>query len=278
MRISHGTRFPHPVLSEETNDYTNGKFSVDLRVSESRITGKVTVAYSVELAEDALDELLKNEQAMLGLFIVCRRTYYNELHQIENGSGHIEFSKGELRGDVVFRPVICATREIYSFSAPNLHEEFSGVDWSFRPADVLALGTELVIDVGLDKLAPMETIFNLVEKNDVPNGETQIFLDDEKIGICADKDTCRGIHAMRGSGVGKLALLNGVYLPAVMQTLTAVAAEPGSYADRRWFAVFSAKCSHLGISLEDDEVHANAQKLLCKPLGSMLKSKEFNPS
>ena len=43
MRISAQTRFPHPVLSEETQDYTDGKFSVGLHVSESRTTGKVTI-------------------------------------------------------------------------------------------------------------------------------------------------------------------------------------------------------------------------------------------
>ena len=124
MRISHRTRFPHPVLSEETNDYTDGKFSVELRVSESRTTGKVTVEYKTALAEAAVEGLLKNEQAMLGLFIVCRRTYYNELHEIDNGSGRIEFSKGELRDNVVFRPVLCAAQDIDNFSTQNLHEEF----------------------------------------------------------------------------------------------------------------------------------------------------------
>lgn len=277
MRISHYTRFPHPVLSDATNDFTNGKLSVDLCVSESRTTGKVVIEYNAVVAEAAVEGLLDNKQAMLGLFIVCRRTYYNQLHTIENGTGRIEFSKGELRDDVVFRPVICATREIQGFSTPNLHEEFRGIAWSFKPADVLALGAEVVIDVGLDKLAPMETIFNLVENNDVADGETRILLEGDKIAICANQETCKGIHAMRGSGAGRVALLNGVYLPAVMEVLASVADEPDTCKDKRWFAVFSAKCSHLGINLESIDVHADAQKLLRSPLGGMLKAKEFNP-
>ncbi len=278
MRVSHRTRFPHPVLSEETNDYTDGKFSVDLQVSESRTTGKVTVEYKTELSEAAVEGLLESGQAMLGLFIVCRRTYYNKLHGIENGIERIEFCKGELRDDVVFRPVVCAAQEIAKFSTPNLHDEFGGIDWSFRPADVLALGVEVVIDVGLDKLAPMETIFELIENNDVPDGETKILLDRDKIGICANKETRKGIHAMRGSGAGKVALLNGVYLPAVMEVLASVSEGPDTYADRRWYGVFSAKCVHLEINLENVDAHADAQKLLRSPLGNMLKSKEFNPS
>ena len=55
---------------------------------------------------------------------------------------------------------------------------------------------------------------------------------------------------MRGSAAGKLALLNGVYLPAVMVVLASVSEGSGHYQNRRWFTVFSAKCTHLGIDLE----------------------------
>ena len=278
MRINQQTRFPHPVLSEETQDYTVGSFSVGLRVSESRTTGKVTIDYTVSLAEPTVEGLIEGGQAMLGLFIVCRRTYYNELHRIENGSGLIEFSKGELRDNVVFRPVVCAIEGIEHFSTPSLHREYGEIEWSFRPSDILALGEDIQIDVGLDKLAPMETIFELVTDDDVPNGETRVLLEREKIGISANKETRKGLHAMRGSGVGRLALLNGVYLPAVMEVLAAVSEDVGSYENYRWFSVFSAKCSHLGIDFSKSDLIADAQKLLRSPLGRLLSSKEFNPS
>lgn len=278
MRISEQTRFPHPVLNEETQDYTDGRFSVALQVSESRTTGKVTIEYEVSLAEPTVEGLLEGGQAMLGLFIVCLRTYYNELHSIENGEGKIEFSKGELRDNVVFRPVICTIQRIEKYSPPSLHQEYGGIEWSFSPSDVLALGDEVQIFVGLDKLAPMETIFELVTDDDVPNGETRVSLEREKIGISANKETRKGLHAMRGSGVGRIALLNGVYLPAVMEILAAVSEGVGSYENYRWFAVFSARCSHLGINIENIDLLADAQKLLRSPLGRLVSSKEFNPS
>ncbi len=278
VRISDQTRFPHPVLAEETGDYTEGSFSVELRVSESRTTGNVTVEYSVQLVEPQVEGLLKDGQALAGLFIVCRRTYYNELHSIPLGEGRIEFRRGELRDAVVLRPVICAVQDIDGFTSPNLHEEFGGIDWAFRPSDVLALGAEVLIDVGLDKLAPMETIFDLVESDEVPSGETRVQLDSEEILICADKQTCRGIHAMRGSGAGRVALLNGVYLPVLMEVLGSIAQDSAACEDRRWFGVFSAKCSQLEINLDKIDTHADAQKLLRAPLGKLLGSKEFNPS
>ena len=278
MRITNQTRFPHPVLSEETHDYDHGRFAMKLRVSESRTTGKVTVQYTVDLAEASVQGLLDGGKAMLGMFIVCRRTYYDELHEVEVTGGSIEFSKGELRGNVVFRPVVCAIQTIGCFSSPNLHAEYGGSEWAFGPSDVLAVGPEVLIDVGLDKLSPMETIFDLVENSDVPPGETQIQLDGDKISICADKETCKRIHVMRGTGAGRIALLNGVYLPAVMEVLASVVEDAGAFESQRWFTVFAAKCAHLGIDLEKVNVHADAQKLLRSPLGKLLKSSEFNSS
>jgi hypothetical protein len=247
MLISQLMRYPHPVLFDDTDDYTDGDFSVDMRISESKTTGKVTIDYTVVLNEAHIEDLVNQGKAAVGLFVVCRRTYYNELHPLEFGSARLEFDKGELRDMVVLRPIVCSIDEIEGYSAANLHEEFGEALWSFKPADLLALGSEMVIDVGLEKLAPWETIFNLETQEDIPVGETRVSLDTDKIAIVANEETCKGIHAMRGSGAGRLALLNGVYLPAVMEVLAAISDGAGAYESRRWFRVFTAKCKHHGV-------------------------------
>lgn len=278
MRISEQISYPHPVLSEETDDYLKGAFSIQFKVTESRTTGKVILEYEVNLIEPSLEHLLEDNQAMIGIFIVCLRTYYNVLHEINRKEGKIEFSKGELKDDVSLRPIICAIDKINNYSTNNLHAELREINWSFNPSDILALGKETLINVGLEKLSPIETIFNLVVKEEVPEGLTQINLDEEKIEICANRKTCDGIHAMRGCGTGRVALLNGVYLPVVMEVLSVVSSSPELYTNKRWFSVFSAKCKHLNVAIPSTSIYEDAQKLLLSPLSKMLKSKEFAPS
>ena len=278
MKISRETRYPHPVLSEDTADYTRGDFTVQLQVSESKRSPSVTFDYLVELTEPKMAKLVEAGKAKAGVFIVSRRTYYNELHPLKLGRGRLEFGKGELRDTVHFRPIIYAHSEIEGFNSDNLHPEFGDQGWEFEPADVLALGAEIVIDVGLDKLAPIETIFELVRQPDVPPGQTIVQLDSDRIAICASRDTYEGIYLLRGSRSGQLALLNGVYLPAVMEVLAAVSGSPDEHAHLRWYSVFAAKCTHLNIALENPDVHEDAQTLLNSPLGTLLDSKEFTAS
>lgn len=278
MRISKFTRFPHPILADETKDYINGEFFVGIEIHESKRTAKVRINYNVVLTEPQLTNLINDGYADIGLFIVCRRTYYNQFHLLNFGEGEIEFTKGELRDTVILRPIICATKSISKFSISNLHEEFSGTSWYFEPSDILAIGPEAVIEVGLNKLSPMETIFNLETNNEVPDGETRLMLESDKIAIVANTKTAEGIHAMRGTRLGQVALLNGVYLPAIMAVLDSLTGNSSAYENYRWNSIFMSKCIHLNINIENPNLLESAQSLLRSPLGRMLNTKEFKVS
>lgn len=276
MRINNRTSFPHPVLSEMNDDYLEGEFSVGIDVQESRKVGSVQINYEINITELSIKKLIDSGMAHVGMFIVCNRTYYNEYHRLNDTKGEIVFNVGELRNRTVFRPLVCVDKSISVFNSPNLHEEFYGINWGFKPADILAIGSELVIEVGLDKLAPMETIFELAISEDIPEGETRVDLGHEKIRIAASKKTCSRIDVLRGSSVGKLALLNGVYLPVVMETLSALSNQDEDFSQRSWFSVFSAQCRHRGVDLAKPNLLEDAQKLLMSPLGSLINSKEYD--
>jgi hypothetical protein len=60
-------------------------------------------------------------------------------------------------------------------------------------------------------------------------------------------------------------LLNGVYLPAVMEVLRNLASERQLYEQRRWYRPFVARCEHLSIDVGDPSLLEDAQKLLSDP-------------
>jgi hypothetical protein len=275
MRINEHMRFPYPVLSKNTKDYLEGNFNVKIEVSESRSTGKISIKYDVELSEPSISKLVDNNEAALKLFVVGRHTFYNELHDIKNEKGDIEFNKGELLGPVILRPLVCAISDIYIENLSNLNEEFREISWSFSPSDIIAIGEEIKLDVGLDKLAPMETIFNLVINEDIIDGGTNVSFDEDKILIAANKKTVEGINALRGNHVGQIILLNGVYLPAIMEVLEAIKSGIHDYEGKRWFSTFAAKCNFHGVNLKDPDLLIDAQKLLQLPLLKLINSKEL---
>lgn len=275
MKISNLTRFPHPVLSVYSDDYVSGSFSIEVEIKEHKTSGHVDLNYSVVLDCDDINSLIKDNLAKPVMYVVCRRTYYNKLHELDMAGGGISFNRGELFGSVILRPIICANELIEGYSPTSLHDEFGSSSWSFRHSDILAIAPEFRVNIGLDKLAPMETIFNIVTNNEVPDGETRVVLEEHKICIVANEKTRKGIEALRSSFDGKSVLLNGVYLPVIMQVLDAIRQDASSFETKRWYEVFEAKCLNENIDLGNPDLLEDAQKLLRSPLNRIISKKSF---
>ena len=73
------------------------------------------------------------------------------------------------------------------------------------------------------------------------------------------------MNRLRGLTIGKPIVLNSVYLPAVMQVLDSLKDGGSTYEGRRWYRVFDAKCTHLGINTDLPDLWSDAQKLLQTP-------------
>ena len=271
MRVNDDTRFPYPVLSVDTTDYPDATFDVDLEVTEERKSGEVTIKYVVNLAEPAIAAEVGQGRAEVVLFVTCQRTYYNAKHSLAGESGEVTLAPGLLREAVLLRPFVAVTKPISGFTSDQIHKEFGSRDWSFQAGDVLAYDEESLIEVGLDKLTPLETVFQLEKRSGIPDVETRVDPGPDKIAIVASPKTYDAVYALRGTALGQAILLNGVYLPAIMAVLSAV--RGGEHTGARWYRVFEAKCNELGFSLDSGapaEAHEHAQRLLQSPLGHLL--------
>lgn len=275
MRLNILTRFPHPVLEEDSDDYSNGNFAIDFEIAECKSTGNIRMQYDVKLDQEDIASLVDEDRASIIIFVESLRTYYNQKHNISTAKGELLFSKGELRGKVKIRPYIVTNQDINDFECNEIHPEFGGQAWDFRRSDVLAVAPEVTIDVGLEKLSPMESIFDLSINEDVPEGRTRVLLEKPRITIIACKKTVEGLNRLRTSSFGKLALLNGVYLPILMQVLDALKSGGEIYKEHRWYSVFESTCTHLDIEIDDPKLLEDAQTLFKIPLGRFLEAKEF---
>lgn len=271
MKLNNETRFPYPVLNSQTDDYKDGNFSLALKIEEVPVSGKLKINYEVYLDEAALLREVEGKAAIMAIFVTCLDTFYNRITVLDGMKGSIEFPAGILKGRTTVKPLVCATQKISGYSNDNLHEEYGNGAWEFENGSLLAIGNELVINVGHEKLAPMESIFTLAVNDDMREGEIKVQTDSENITIHSSMITYTIINSLRGTKVGQSVLLNSIYLPVVMEVLSHLRDDESSFVEKKWFKVFNSKCEHLGINYSSGNFLEDAQKLLKSPI-SKLKS------
>ena len=265
MRISEYSRFPHPVLSDNSRDFASGEFDLTLVVDEKPTTGALSIAHEVVLTEGSIRELVESGKAVVGMFVQCDDTYYRELRRLSWPRGLTDFVPGTLLNRVTIRPLIWLNGNLEGWNPDGVHPEFEP-PVSLLDGDVIAIGPEFILSVGQAKLASLESIFELRRSDEVTEGSIRVDPESDRILILAGPSTFETISLLREQQSGLAALLNGVYLPAVMEVLEMLRSGAADYSDRRWYHAFAAKCDANGINPGDAQSFLDsAQRLLDYP-------------
>lgn len=268
MRIDKGISFPHPILSAETQDYSTGNFELALSVQESANCSDATLRGNLTLDERSIQELLDSGKAKSGVMITCRDTYLDRFDERPPGNISILLENGIVRGTVHVRAVVIAAQDELRLDSEHIDKEFPDGARIVNTGDFLALSDELRFEAGLEKLAPLESIFTLVKHEDVPKGSFKINPDEEAIQIMVHPDLHTFLGLLRGRADMCDVMLSSVFLPAIMSVLDIMRGE-SDFQDRRWHGVMMARCKAEGIDIGNQDLAESAQKLLDAPLNSL---------
>ncbi|QDO96643.1 hypothetical protein FNB15_04835 [Ferrovibrio terrae] len=266
MKITDHMRYPHPVLSEYSQDYVTGEFRCEF-IQQMTSEGELKLVAELALDSRELADLVETQRASIGYFLVCRRTYFNFLQAAPLGKSEKFFDASQMFGKVVLRPVIWTLHDVKSFSSPLIHKEF-GEAVNLPKGSVIALGPEFSFSIDKKKFKPFESIFELAESPDVEPGT--IFVDpmQDRITIFAEPTTHKALANIREIPRGKDIMLNTVYMPAVMEVVALLQGGDASVTGKHWYRVFKAKCDDMGIdpAARNQSPLVIAQKLLRAPL------------
>ena len=266
MKLNERMRYPHPVLSEYSNDYVTGEFRCTF---EQQMTTGDELKLTADLALSSRDlrALVERQQAGVGYFVVCRRTYFNVLQEAPLGKSEKYFDATKLFGAVSIRPAVWTLGEVENFSSPLIHKEF-GTAVALPKGAVIALGPEFRFSMDKKKFKPFESIFELAVDNTVEPGMIAVDSGQDRITILAEKKTYDDLAGLRNMTAGKSLMLNSVYMPAVMDVISGLQSGDTSAIAKGWYRVFKAKCDDLGINpaSQAQTPLAIAQKLLRAPL------------
>lgn len=267
MRIKDSARFPHPVLSNQTQDYGILSLTAELDVEEHPDTGGLFLVGQLGIEDSGILELVERGEAIAGVMVTCRDTYYDDLHLTGLEQFRLDLSGGKLRGRTNIRGVVVAAADKLALTSSFINDEFPADSRCANAGDVIAITEEFPYEVGLEKLAPLESIFHLKLMPDVPDGEFRINLDSESIDILASSGL-HGVLSIVRENRARDVLLSALYLPTLMQVLDAMR-DVGQHEGRRWHAVMSARCTAEGIDIATCDLAEAAQHLLNRPLQAL---------
>lgn len=264
MRIKDSASFPHPVLSKQTLDYGALSLTVELDIEECPDVGNLFLNGTLGIDDTEILELVRRGDANAGIMVTCRDTYYDHFHVTGMEQFRLDLSGGKLRGRTNIRAVVVAATNRIGLASSFIDPEFP-MDSRFADSgDIIASSEEFAYEVGLEKLAPLESIFRLKLIPDVPEGEFQINLEGESIDILASADLHGMLSIVRDSRARDV-LLSSLYLPTLMSVLEAMK-EDGQYEGKRWHTIMAARCSAEGIDIANCDLAQAAQRLLDRPL------------
>ncbi len=269
MRIKPAASFPHPVLAESTGDYADRKFQLALAVQEDLNTGQAMLDGHMTMDDPSVSALIADGHARAGLMITCQDTYLDSFEEFQPGEIQFDLSGGKVRGSVIVRGVVVAAQDGLVLKSKSINSEFPPAARVVQLGDIIALTDELRFEAGLEKLAPLESIFRLKRHEDVAEGIFKIDLDSEAIEILVAPGLHGFLSLLREQPL-RDTLLSSLFLPVVMSVLEAMRGEE-AYSDRRWHGVMSARCNAVGVDIKNGDLADAAQQLLNAPLGSLQK-------
>lgn len=271
MRIPENTRFPHPVLGLDTGDFVVGEFSVQIEVIENRSTGAVTLEHAITLTESGILALVESNKASVGCIIKCADTFFSDLRQIAWSTGKTDFSPGLLLNRVSIRPIVWLKTDLNEWNPGTIHHEFEP-PLSLNNGDIVAIGEELIFSVGQAKLAPIESIFDLVRSESISEGMFEVDTTGHRIALLVNEKMFQTLAQLRSITDGPEILMSSIYMPAIMEVLDALRNTDQSYEHLRWYQPFLAKCDLKGVRLEPNmSILEAAQILLERPVARLSK-------
>jgi hypothetical protein len=264
MRVKPAASFPFPVLSEATADYEDQNFQINLSVTENPAAAHVELRGTLALVDLELLRLIETGDARVGLMVTCQGTYLDMFLPCGLGAIEVDLSGGQVRGRVNVRGVVVTARDDVNLLSPSIVDEFPASSKRVKVGSFIALTNEVRFEAGLDKLAPLESIFRLKRSEETPDDTVEVGLDSEAIELRAAPALYEMLYNLREQSAVKDVLIPALFLPAVMSVLDTM--RTGEFEGRRWRVVLSARCEAEGINLKNDELLTSAQRLLGNPL------------
>jgi hypothetical protein len=214
------TAYPHPVLAEFNDDYTNSSFKATLIEVTPQNEGIVEFKVKFELNNTRLQELINNHEAIFVTHIECASSMYRNAFTTTNREIIFCIPQKKLTKQVDVSFMVVANTIIIDYENELLNEDYNGVALTFKKGMYLAVDPGVSLPIEKDPIVPAKSIFNLrasEEENPEPyelsfgNGIIDIYLPPNVYDQISDIQRYEQVNPL---------LITMYYLPALIDALT----------------------------------------------------------
>jgi hypothetical protein len=267
MKIVEQMRYPHPVLWSQTSDFTEGGFGFrDGTLCCEEHPSQVLLTGEIQLSNGDIERMVTAGEVVMGVSVICEETYFSQIYPFSAGPFIIECPPQALAGEVECRPIAWTARDIRITSLGTLDCSFWTLPLEISSGAVIAIGERDIASIGQAKLAPITSVFTLVLDQARSEGQFLISFEDDHLQIRSGREAHHTISKLRASMRGKVALLNGVYLPVVQRVIEELKQSESEHIGKTWYRVFKAKLAHCRIDVSTCDTLEAAQLLLREPI------------
>lgn len=269
MKISETTSFPYPVLAPWSDDIVDATITTEFTVREELDEHRVSIHCSAVLDHPEIVNLIQEGSATFGCYIKCLETGLRRLQEFGFPSGVQHFAPGALLGNVQLRPMVWSVKRIPNYKPRGAHREFVSSS-EIAAGHILALDDLQIIEVTRPPLPSVESIFEIASSPQVAEGAFVINPQSDRITITMGEETHQLVQMLRHtSEITRIAVMNSLYVPTLMQILDQLADGVEAFEQYRWLHPFLARCEQARIDFQNLDLLTDAQRLLEHPFAAL---------
>lgn len=251
MRYEPNKAFPHPVLRPldeggQSADFPGYGFqtTVDPQVSEDGSHIELVIVFGIKHPD--ILRAIERGDAEYSVLIYCNSTYYRMHMASSRPRLTAKIAAGDVDRSVELRPSIVVKNGIGRYDPDGLHEELRGRTYRVQAGSLLAQDYSVDFPVRQGFLRPITSIFQIAPDTDQPVGKFDLRPGDP-VQIVVNPDDNSKIAAARLSGEKRPAIMNAIYLPAVMELLSEAVTLEDNVFNGRWYDVVRYKVTVAGM-------------------------------
>lgn len=264
MKFDKQKAFPYPVLRPQSDDYNNAEFQTIVDIAVGKEKAKVDISYTIS-SKEIVEEIHKGNAEYVSIFS-CRDTYFRMVLSTKGNHLEADFNLGDLRGEVKIDSYVVVRKEITAFSSPDINPEFGSEPFDFSIGDILAQDEPQIFYIDRDMFKPITSVFDLVKKDELSNGEWTIGFEDDHIQIEVSPKMKETIDDARNIPNNRVILTNSIYFIAVMQAVQKLKSSESEFEGRKWAEVIMRQSHNLGCDLENHDAYLITERLMHYPL------------
>ena len=268
--------FPYPVLSEETDDYVDGGFNVEVDVTQG--VNDITFSFTVNLENSGIQKLINHGDAYFAIHLECSKTAYRKLLISQQKSIVFHVSSSRINGDIALLGLIIAKKDVPYYKNEALNSDYENADIVIPRAGIIAYQNmpKIRVTKNYEELKSSESFFSIVKraKDNDDMHPIDFELTHEKIRIVVDDNIYSAYIRYSMDDNTKDLLWSLLLMPAIIYMLERLRTDGvESYEEMEWYQKISSSYNSQGIDFEDTISNKDvaiteiAQEMLRLPIG-----------